>query len=127
MRTESRFLIGAGAFGAFVGIVYWFLSYEQAGFVMLLFMGLASSFIGGYLLWKMHSVSRAEDDPDADHAASAGVVAGRFSAGSIWPLVMALGLVSSMRVFAPLLVLLGFVADLYRPPASAIIGATSSM
>jgi hypothetical protein len=95
VRTESRFLIGAGAFGAFVGIVYWFLSYEQAGFVMLLFMGLASSFIGGYLLWKMHSVSRAEDDPDADHAASAGVVAGRFSAGSIWPLVMALGLVSA--------------------------------
>jgi hypothetical protein len=97
VRTESRFLIGAGAFGAFVGIVYWFLSYEQAGFVMLLFMGLASSFIGGYLLWKMHSVSRAEDDPDADHAASAGVVAGRFSAGSIWPLVMALGLVSATQ------------------------------
>ena len=97
MRTESRFLIGAGAFGAFVGIVYWFLSYEQAGFVMLLFMGLASSFIGGYLVWKMHRVSRAEDDPDADHAASAGVVAGRFSAGSIWPLVMALGLVSATQ------------------------------
>jgi MFS family permease len=42
-----------------------------------------------------------------------------FGSGSI---AMALGLVSSMRVFAPLLVLLGFVADLYRPPASAIIG-----
>ena len=72
--------------------MYWFLSYEQAGFVMLLFMGLASSFIGGYLLWKMGRVARPEDDPDAEHAASAGVVAGRFSAGSIWPLVMGLGL-----------------------------------
>ena len=37
-------------------------------------------------------------------------------------LAVTLGLVSSISVFAPLLVLLGFVADLYRPAASAIIG-----
>ncbi len=37
-------------------------------------------------------------------------------------LAVALGLISSLRLFAPLLVLLGFVADLYRPAASAIIG-----
>jgi MFS family permease len=37
-------------------------------------------------------------------------------------IAVTLGLVSSIRVFAPLLVLLGFVADLYRPAASAIIG-----
>jgi MFS family permease len=37
-------------------------------------------------------------------------------------LAIALGLVSTIRVFAPLLVLLGFIADLYRPAASAIIG-----
>ena len=42
-----------------------------------------------------------------------------FGSGSI---AIVLGLVSSIRVFAPLLVLLGFVADLYRPAASAIIG-----
>jgi hypothetical protein len=93
MRTEPRFLLGAGAFGAFVGVVYWFLSYEEAGFVMLLFMGLASSMVGGYLLWKMSRVARPEDDADADHAASAGVAVGRFSSGSIWPLVMGLSLV----------------------------------
>jgi hypothetical protein len=90
VSTESRFLIGAGAFGAMVGVVYWFLAYEQAGFVMLLFMGLGSSFVGGYLLWKMHRVRRAEDDPDAEHAAEAGTAVGRFSSGSVWPLVMGL-------------------------------------
>src|SRR5438552_11573698 len=37
-------------------------------------------------------------------------------------IAVTLGLVSAIRVFAPLLVLLGFVADLYRPAASAIIG-----
>src|SRR5262249_35935112 len=42
-----------------------------------------------------------------------------FGSGAI---ALALGLVSSLGVFAPLLVLLGFVADLYRPAASAIIG-----
>jgi MFS family permease len=42
-----------------------------------------------------------------------------FGSGSI---ALALGLVTSIAVFAPLLVLLGFVADLYRPAASAIIG-----
>jgi MFS family permease len=42
-----------------------------------------------------------------------------FGSGAI---AVALGLVSSIGIFAPLLVLLGFVADLYRPAASAIIG-----
>lgn len=93
MRTEPRFLIGAGAFGAVVGVVYWFLAYEQAGFVMLLFMGLAAMFVGAYLLWKMGRVERPEDDADADYASSAGVTIGRFSSGSIWPLVMGLSLV----------------------------------
>jgi MFS family permease len=37
-------------------------------------------------------------------------------------IAIAMGLVSSIGVFAPLLVLLGFVGDLYRPAASAIIG-----
>lgn len=35
---------------------------------------------------------------------------------------LALGCAPSIRVFAPLLVLFGFVADLYRPAASSIIG-----
>src|SRR5688500_6178341 len=35
---------------------------------------------------------------------------------------LALGCAPSIRVFAPLLVLFGFVAELYRPAASSIIG-----
>jgi hypothetical protein len=93
VRTEPRFLIGAGAFATVVAFVYWFLSYEQAGFALLLLMGLASSMVGVYFLWKLGKVRRFEDDPDAEHAASAGVAVGRFSSGSIWPLVMAVSLV----------------------------------
>src|SRR5687768_17650797 len=37
-------------------------------------------------------------------------------------LALAMGFTTSVRTFVPLLVLFGFVADLYRPAASAIIG-----
>jgi MFS family permease len=37
-------------------------------------------------------------------------------------LAVAMGIVPSVRLFVPLLVAFGFVADLYRPAASAIIG-----
>lgn len=93
MRTEPRFLIGAGLFGAAVGVVYWFLAYEQAGTAMLLCMGLGSSLVGVYLLWKMGRLRRLEDDSEAEIADGAGEAVGRFSAGSIWPLVMGLALV----------------------------------
>lgn len=93
MKTEPRFLIAVGGFGALVGFVYWFLSYEQAGFALLLLMGVASTMVGAYFLWKMGRVHLPEGDPNAEHAASAGEEVGRFSAGSIWPLVMAVSLV----------------------------------
>ena len=97
MRTESRFLLGAGAFAVTVGVVYWFISYEDAGFVLLTLMGFASALIGGYMLFRAHAHRRPEDDPDADYAESAGEEVGRFSSGSIWPLVMGLGTVLALR------------------------------
>jgi len=111
VKTEPKFLIGAGAFSVTVAVVYWFLAYEDAGFALLLFMGLASAFIGGYLLWKAGRARRAEDDPDAEHAAEAGATVGRFSSGSIWPLVMGLGLVVGVQgfVFGVWLLLFGIL------------------
>jgi hypothetical protein len=101
--------MGAGAFGVVVAVVYWFLDYEEAGFAMLLFMGLASTMVGGYLLWKMGRVRRHEDDPEASHADAAGESVGRFSGGSIWPLVMGVSLVVATQglVFGVWLVLFG--------------------
>jgi hypothetical protein len=99
VRTESRFLLGAGAFAVVVGVVYWFISYEDAGFVLLTLMGFASALIGGYLLYKAHAQRRPEDDPDADHARVAGEEVGRFSSQSIWPLVMGLGSVLALQGF----------------------------
>jgi hypothetical protein len=94
MSTQFKFLLGAGGFAVVVSIVYWYLGYESAGFAMLLFMGLATALIGGFILYRARRTRAvfAEDDPDADHAKQAGEHIGWFSAGSIWPLVMAIGL-----------------------------------
>ena len=44
------------------------------------------------------------------------------SLGGSGVIALALGFAGSIRVFVPLLVLFGFMADLYRPAASSIIG-----
>jgi hypothetical protein len=113
VKTERRFLLGAGGFAVAVAIVYWFLAYEEAGFAELLFMGLASAFIGGYLLYRAHGSRRPEDDPDAEHAAHAGETVGRFSAGSIWPLVMGIGTALALQGFIFGAWLVGFGAVLF--------------
>jgi hypothetical protein len=87
VKTSTRFLVFAGLFGLVTGTVYWFVTYEPAGTVLLLLMGTAPLIIGGYFLRHAHG-RPAEDDPDAEHQAMAGATVGRFSAGSIWPLVM---------------------------------------
>ncbi len=114
LRTERRFLLGAGSFAIAVAVVYWFLSYEEAGFALLLLMGVASALIGGYLLYRSYRVPpRPEDDPDADLAAAAGAEVGRFSAGSIWPLVMGIGTAIGLEGFIYGAWLVGFGAVLF--------------
>ena len=113
MKTERRVLLGAGSFAIAVAVVYWFLGYEEAGFALLLLMGLASAFIGGYLLFRARGSARPEDDPDADHAAHAGDTVGRFSGGSIWPLVMGIGTALALQGFIYGAWLVGFGAVLF--------------
>ena len=99
-RSEARFLIFAGAFGLFVALAYWFVSYEEAGSVLLGLMGTASAFVGGYLVSQRRKVRlRAEDDPDATHVSAAGETVGEFSSGSIWPLLMAIGATIGLQGF----------------------------
>ena len=46
---EVRFFLLLSAFGIVVGLIYWFVSYETAGTVLLLGFGAATGLIGGRL------------------------------------------------------------------------------
>ncbi len=91
MRTELKFLAFSGAFGLGVGAVYWFVSYERTGTVLLLLMGVSAAFMGAYLLARGIRSARPEDDPRAEHGRETGMPVGYFHAKSIWPFVMAVG------------------------------------
>src|SRR5579884_3466189 len=99
MRVYSLFLVGTGAFFGAIGIVYWFFSYEDGGFLMLIGATLLGLFPGSYYLWwSYHSKRQADDDPDADVAEGAGDI-GSFPASSIWPFILGMGAMFACLTF----------------------------
>jgi hypothetical protein len=121
MKTESIVLLVVGAFFAVVGAVYWFTSYEDAGFLMLIgATGLGLLPGSYYLWWSYHMKLRPEENPDATMEDSAGVV-DSFPGSSIWPFIMGMG---------ALFTTLTFVFGLWLAPIagalilSALIGVT---
>lgn len=100
MKIESLFLIGVGIFFGVIGLIYWFTSYEDGGFLMLLGT-CALGFLPGsyYFFWhrRFHGHKyfvfgkldrtvgdRPEDRSDAEIADGAGVISS-FPGSSIWP------------------------------------------
>ena len=99
MKISVRFLVLAGLFGIVIGIVYWFLAHEQAGTTLLLAMGVAPM-IMAYVVWRRTAGQRfPEDDGNASYADDAGDELGHFSAGSLWPFVMAGGVLLALQGF----------------------------
>jgi Cytochrome c oxidase subunit IV len=109
MNTAWKLFAGGAAFFGVVDLIYWFTSYEEAGTVML---GLA---VGGLALIAVYLRIHAqrtgippEDRPDAQPADATGDI-GYFPASSIWPFVMATGVVvlANAFVFGVWLAILG--------------------
>jgi hypothetical protein len=91
VKIESLFLIGIGLFFGAVGIVYWRLSIEDAGSMMLMgtcFLGLLPG--SYYFFWHRRMGDRPEDRPDATMEDGAGEIAA-FPSSSIWPFVLGVG------------------------------------
>ena len=131
MKIESGFLIGVGVFFGCVGLIYWFLSYEDGGFLMLLGT-CALGFLPGfyYFFWhrRFHGSKfffwgklanppgdRPEDRPDATVADGAGVISS-FPGSSVWPFVLGMGAFT---------LVLSFVFGIWfaAPAVALIIGA----
>jgi hypothetical protein len=91
MKVEAYVLLGIGVFFGIVCAIYWFLSYETSGTLMLLGTMMLGLFPGSYYFWWSRRMKpRPEDDPKAERSDGAGVVAA-FPSSSVWPFVFGAG------------------------------------
>ncbi|MGH8982000.1 MAG: aa3-type cytochrome oxidase subunit IV [Acidimicrobiales bacterium] len=137
MKIESAFLIGVGIVFGCVAIIYWFVSYEDAG-TMMLVGTCCLGFLPGtyYLFWhrrfrghkyfiigKTDRVvgTRPEDRSDATIEEGAGVISS-FPGSSVWPFTLGMGAFSLLLafVFGSWLALIGVAAILV-----ALVGVTA--
>lgn len=94
MRTAIKFLGALAIFGFAVGIVYWFVSGERAGTVLLLSFGLMLLVVVAWMLrsgWAADGAAGLQDDAEAAPRDDAGRVVGSFPAATAWPVFLVLG------------------------------------
>lgn len=90
MKIAWRTMAGTGAFVVPFAIIYWFLSYEDAGTSLLAATAIALLFLGAYLWFTSRRFASLPEDrtdgtlPDEDEV-------GVFPTGSVWPLVLGAG------------------------------------
>ena len=92
MKVEWRLFVGAAAFLLLTGSIYWFVSYEEAGTILLLSGLVASGMVGGWLYLQSRRLGapRPEDRRDAVPGDGAGDL-GYFPMSSVWPFVLGWG------------------------------------
>jgi hypothetical protein len=96
VRTAVWMMLALFAFGAISGTIYWFVTYEPAGTLLLWSFSLMPLIVAGFLV--LHGGIRArtlEDDPDAAPERAAGQELGTFPVASAWPLVLVLGSITA--------------------------------
>lgn len=100
MKIESLILLGVGAFFAVVGLIYWFVSYEPTGTMLLVGTALLGVLPGGYyFFWYRRMGPRPEDRDDATMEEGAGVI-DSFPSTSIWPFIFGVGAFVGLLAFA---------------------------
>jgi hypothetical protein len=133
MAEEVRFFLRTTLYSAAVGVLYWYISYEVAGSVMLAFVVLATGLVVGFLTIAVRATRgelAAGDGGAVSRLArpilqTVGVVVprtaalevrlgaglGRFPRGSAWPMIGGAGalLVGLGLVYGPWLLLPGIV------------------
>ncbi len=98
MKVEWKLFTGAAVFAAVVGALYWFVSYEHAGTIMLIFSGAALLMVAAYLtVVGGRAGARPSDRGDADMGDEADLYgpgeAEYYPSASVWPFLTAAGAV----------------------------------
>lgn len=113
MRTNVRVLASVSAFAVVTAVVYWFVSYEWTGTVLLAFLSLMPATVAVWLLRRgpVEGRQALADRPDARPEEAAGELVGSFTLASAWPLVLAIGAVvfGAGLIYGVILVPLGAV------------------
>jgi hypothetical protein len=102
-RPEVLLFTAMAAFGLIVGTVYWFVSYEWAGTVLLIAFGIASAVGALILAWRSRASGDAVGEPAAEHEESQLAGWGPII-GGLGLSVIVLGL-----IFGPVLVIPGLI------------------
>jgi Cytochrome c oxidase subunit IV len=92
VRTTTRYLLWLFAFAAATATVYWLVTGEPAGTLLLLFFGLMPLTVAAYGI--RHGALRErslQDDPDASPQQAAGQEVGTFPTTSAWPIFLVAG------------------------------------
>jgi hypothetical protein len=99
--AETQFFLFLAAFALVIGAIYWFVSYEPAGSVLLIAFGLATGVMGIVLL---RTGRPGVDRPFLDEA-------GRFPSETPAPLAVGAGiaLISLATIFGPAPLLVGLL------------------
>jgi hypothetical protein len=99
VKIYGVFLAGIGVFFGVIGIIYWFTSYEDGGFLMLIGSALLGLFPGSYYLWWSSKMKpQPDDDAAADIAEGAGTIES-FPGSSIWPFILGMGALFTVLTF----------------------------
>jgi hypothetical protein len=116
MKTISRLLWLLSGFALALGTLYWFLTYEATGAVLLWVLGLMPLIIASWI-WRHGLVGArlAEDESEADPGARAGEVVGSFPLVSAWPIFAVLGVIAAgaSLVYGLILLVPGFALLAY--------------
>jgi hypothetical protein len=107
--AETRFFLFVGAFGLVLAVLYWFLTYEVAGTVLLAGFGLGALLLGVVLLAERGG---AGIDQPADPGPTPFTDdSGRIPDETLAPLALGLGVALALTavVFGPWLVVAGIV------------------
>jgi hypothetical protein len=92
VRTFAKVFLASGTFLLVTAVIYWFISYEPAGTILLLGTAAATYVMAAYAGLKMRRSSEpVEDRGDADPGAGAGDPVTSFAMDSPWPLVFGIG------------------------------------
>jgi hypothetical protein len=94
VRIGTRYLLALAVFGAVLATVYWFVTYEVVGAVLLASFAAMPTIVAAYV-WRRRllDVERPEDDAAGEAASAAGETLGPFPSATIWPPLLVLGVV----------------------------------